>query len=72
MYVAVGQSPLGPFPRVNSQLECQKQYTSLSSFIFLCSLYRDTIQTLKEPEKENVFIHSLVVRELRVKVKVPK
>lgn len=55
MYVAVGQSPPGPFPGVNSQLECQKQYTSLSSLFFPCSLRRHTFQALKRSPKRNLF-----------------
>lgn len=56
MYVAVGQSPPGPFPGVNSQLECQKQYTSLSSLFFPCSLRRHTFQALKRSPKRNLFV----------------
>lgn len=58
MCEAVGQSPPGPFPRVNSQLECQKRYTSLSSLLFLpCSLHRHTSGALKGAQREP-FEHS--------------
>lgn len=53
MYVAVGQSPPGPFPGVNSQLECQKQCTSLSSLFFPWSLRRHTFQALKRSPERN-------------------
>lgn len=52
MCVAVGQSPPGPFPGVNSQLECQKQYTSLSSLFFLCISH---LQSSDKEQKEKRF-----------------
>ncbi len=69
MCVAVGQSPPGPFPGVNSQLECQKQYTSLSSLFFLCRLRRGTIQESEKEPKEKAFGHSLAVGEQKFKLK---
>lgn len=52
MCVAVGQSPLGPILGVNSQLECQKQYTSLMSLFFPCSLHRNTFQARKRAKSK--------------------
>lgn len=53
MCVAVGQSPLGPNSGVNSQMECQKQYTSLSSLFFLGSLLRNTFQAWKRARSKS-------------------
>lgn len=57
MYVAEGQSPPGPFPGVNSQLECQKTDTSLSSLFVLCSCTHKFLFIVWELERpEDVFL----------------